>query len=276
MMVNPEAKVVLITGGRTGIGRACAEALCEAGHRVYGTSRDPSKVNTRDLGYALLRMNVDDDASVDATVTTILEEAGRLDVVVNNSAFGYGGAVEDTSIEEAKALFETNFFGVLRVCRTVLPTMRAQRRGLIVNISSIGGLMGLPYQGLYAASKFAVEGLTESLRMEVKPYGIDVVLVEPGDICTPFTANRRHTEASQTESAYREQYIKTLAKIERDEQGGASPEVVGRALLRIVESRRPRPRYVVGPFYERVAVWAKRLLPGRWFERILMWNYGIE
>lgn len=274
--MNSEAKVILVTGGRTGIGRACAEALSQAGYRVYGTSRDPSKADTQALGFELLRMDVDDAASVDAAIATILAEAGRLDVVVNNGAFGYGGAVENTSIEEAKALFETNFFGVLRVCHAVLPAMRAQRGGLIVNMSSIGGVMGLPYQGLYAASKFAVEGLSESLRLEVKRFGIDVVLLEPGDIRTPFTANRRHTTASQTESTYRDQYAKTLAKIERDEQSGASPEVVGRALLRIVGSRHPRPRYVVGPFYERLAVWAKRLLPGCWFERILMWNYGIE
>jgi NAD(P)-dependent dehydrogenase (short-subunit alcohol dehydrogenase family) len=242
------------------------------GYRVYGTSRTPP---SEDAGFTFVEMDVDDDVSVEAGVRQVLEEAGRLDIVVNNAGWGYGGAVEDTSIDEAKALFETNFFGVLRVCHAVLPTMRAQRAGLIVNVSSIGGLMGLPYQGMYSASKFAVGGLSASLRMEVRPWHIDVVDLAPGDIKTPFTANRRHTREAQRSEAYRATYAEVLAHIESDEQAGAAPEVVGRALVRIAGARVRRPLYIVGPFYEKVAVLASRILPRRVFQRLVMLNYGL-
>jgi len=271
-MNRSEGKIVLITGARSGIGRACADALVAQGHHVYGTSRTPP---SETQGFTILPMNVNDADSVEAGVQLVLEETGRLDVVVNNAGFGYGGSVEDTSVAEAQALFETNFFGPMRVCQAVLPTMRKQGSGLIVNVSSIGGLMGLPYQGLYSASKFALEGLTASLRMEVQRFGINVVLLEPGDIHTPFTANRQHTAASQTSPVYQADYAMTLSRIESDERNGASAEIVGAALARIVDLRAPRPRYLVGPFYEKLAVMASRLLPGRLFEKLLMSNYGL-
>jgi len=272
-MNERDAQVVLITGASSGIGRICAETLDAQGYRVYGTSRKPPDEVA--CGFRLLQMDINDSESVAAGVQTILDETGRIDVAVNNAGFGYGGAVEDTSIDEAKAIFEANFFGVLRVCRAVLPTMRKQRRGLIVNVSSIGGLMGLPYQGLYCATKFAVEGMSEALRMEVKPFGVHVTILEPGDIHTPFTANRRNTAASQTHETYREPYQRALAKIEADEIGGDSPEVVAKALLHIVRQRNPKPRYIVGPFYEKLAVWVKSFLPATIFEKIIMKNYNV-
>lgn len=268
-------EVVLIVGIRSAIGQACARALVDRGYRVYGTSRDPATLDLDALDLRRLPMDVTDDDAVATAVQTVLEEAGRLDVVVNNAGFGFAGAVEDTSIEEAKEQFETNFFGVLRVCRAVLPAMRAQGQGLIINVSSIGGLMGLPYQGLYSASKFAVEGLTESLRMEVRPFGIDVVLLEPGDIRTDFTQNRRDVAAATTDPTYQRQYARALAKIEADERHGAPPEVVARTLLRILDQRRPKPRYITGPLYEKLAVWLKYILPHSLFERLLMKNYGL-
>ena len=271
-MNRSERKVVLITGARSGIGRACAHALVAQGHHVFGTSRTPpSEIS----GFRFLPMDVDDVDSVEAGIQWVLEETGRLDVVVNNAGFGYGGSVEDTSVAEAQAQFETNVFGPMRVCQAVLPTMREQGSGLIVNVSSIGGLMGLPYQGLYSASKFALEGFTASLRMEVQRFVISVVLLEPGDIHTPFTANRQHTAASQTSPVYQADYATALSRIESDEENGASAEVVGAALVRIVNLRAPRPRYLVGPFYEKLAVIAGRLLPGRLFEKLLMSNYGL-
>lgn len=272
-MSQTERSTVLITGARTGIGRACAEALAQSGYRVYGTSRHPPREEAPPFKW--LPMDVDDSASVDDGIAQIVAETGGLDVVVNNAGFGYGGAIEDTSVEEAKALFETNFFGVLRVCRAVLPVMRRQGHGLIVNISSIGGVMGLPYQGMYSATKFALEGMSEALRLEVKPFGVHVVLIEPGDVRTSFTENRRHTLASQTSPVYRDLYHRVLAKIEADERGGIAPEAVARLLLRVVRRRSPAPRYVVGPFYEQLAVWAKRWLPARAFEWLLMKNYNL-
>jgi len=221
-------------------------------------------------------MDVTRDESVHQAVDFIVREAGRLDVVVNNAGFGVAGAVEDTSIEEAKAQLETNFFGVLRVCRAVLPMMRAQGEGLIVNISSLGGIIALPFQALYSASKFAVEGLTEALRMEVRPFGIRVTLVEPGDMRTEFTARRVRVAASGEGSAYRSFFERVIRVVEEDEQHGGSPEAVAILLERILRSPNPAPRYRVGPAFQRLAAVLKGVMPGRLFEWALMKYYRLS
>jgi NAD(P)-dependent dehydrogenase (short-subunit alcohol dehydrogenase family) len=272
-VVETNEKVILVTGASSGIGRACATLLAQQGHRVYGTSRTRRGAVA---DFTMLPMDVTDAATVQAAVQTLLEREGRIDVVVNNAGIGYGGAVEDTALEEAQATFETNFFGALRVCHAVLPAMRAQRNGTIINISSIGGMISLPFQGLYSASKYALEGMSEALRMEVKRFGIHVVLVEPGDTCTQFTANRRNTRGADENPIYREAYRRTLARIEADERNGAAPETVARTVLRIVASSRPKVRYVVGPFQQKLAVLLKRLIPSGLFERIIMMTYGIK
>lgn len=266
-------RTVLITGASSGIGRAAARHLATLGYRVYGTSRNEQPTEG---GVTMLPLDVTDADSVAAGIEAVLERAGRLDVVVNNAGFGYGGAVEETSLAEARETFETNFFGVLRVCRAVLPLMRAQGAGLIVNVSSIGGLMGMPFQGMYCASKYALEGLTESLRMEVRAFGIDVVLLEPGDIRTDFTARRRITAEAAVSPVYQAQFHRTLAKIEADERGGADPEVAARTLARILANRHPRARYVTGPAYQKLAVFARRVLPATLFEWLLRQNFAIQ
>ena len=272
-MEATSGKVILVTGASSGIGRACAMALARQGHCVYGTSRLP---RSADSDFTMLPMDVTDATTVQAAVQTLLEREGHIDVVVNNAGIGYGGAVEDTAIEEAQATFETNFFGALRVCHAVLPAMRAQGSGTIINISSIGGMISLPFQGLYSASKYALEAMSEALRMEVKRFGIHVVLVEPGDTSTQFTANRRSARGAEENPVYREVYRGTLARIEADERNGAAPETIARTVLRIVASPRPKVRYIVGPFYQELAVLVKRLIPSGLFERIIMMTYGIN
>ena len=272
-MLLDREKVILVTGASSGIGRACATGLAQQGHRVYGTSRAP---RSKDYNFTMLSMNVIDTASVLAAVQTLLEREGRIDVVINNAGFGYGGAVEDTAIEEAHTILETNFFGALRVCHAVLPSMRAQGSGTIINISSIGGLVSLPFQGLYSASKYALEGISEALRMEVKRFGIHVVLVEPGDTCTQFTANRRNTRNADKSPVYREAYRRTLAQIEADECNGAAPEAIARTVMRIVATPRPKVRYIVGQFHQKLAVLVKRLVPSGLFERIIMMVYHVK
>ena len=192
-------------------------------------------------------MDVRDDASVRAAVADLVAREGRIDVVVNNAGIAVAGAVEDTSIEEALEQFDVNFFGVLRVCRAVLPHMRARRSGCIVNIGSIAGLVAVPYQGLYSASKFALEGLSEALRLEVRPFGIRVVLIEPGDHRTGLTDNRRATAAARENPAYRDRYERAVARMAADERGGPAPEAVARLVRRIVELKKPRLRYTAGP-----------------------------
>lgn len=268
----PEDKVILITGASSGLGRACAHYLAQRGYRVFGTSRHQQEQPS--VPFAWVQMDVDDDASVQRGVAEVLEQAGRLDVVVNNAGFGFGGAIEDTSLAEARAQLETSFFGTLRVCQAVLPSMRAQRSGLIINVSSLGGIIALPFQGLYSAAKFAVEGLSEALRMEVRPWGIGVVLIEPADFRTEFTARRRRTAAS-TGSPYAGAFERALAVIEHDELHGSSPEIVGRLLEWIIRSRSPRLRYMVGSFTELLAGILKPYLPQRLFEWIIRSHYKV-
>ncbi len=267
-------RVVLITGASSGIGKACAERLIGEGDRVYGTSRQ-TEAESRVQGLHMLSMDVDDDESVAAGIDRIIQAEGHLDVVVNNAGFGIAGAVEDTSIEEAKALFETNLFGMMRVCRAVLPLMRKNRQGTIVNISSLGGRIGLPYQGLYSATKFAVEGLTEALRMEVRSFGIRVVLIEPGDFRTSFTDNRQYAALSQERSPYLESFRRTIKVVESDERNGSSPEEIGRLLVRILRHSSPRIRYSVGGISQRAAAVLNDVLPGRIFEWTLMKYYKV-
>lgn len=214
-------------------------------------------------------MDVREESQVRAAVNGLMKREGRLDVVVNNAGIAFAGAVEDTSIEEAREQFDVNFFGALRVCRAVLPILRRQRSGWVVNIGSIGGLVAIPYQGLYSASKFALEGLSESLRLEVRQFGVRVVLIEPGDHRTGLTGNRRGTAASESNPAYREPFGRAVRRMAADEQGGPEPEAVARLLHRIVNRSHPRLRYTVGPVPERAAVWLKRLLPYAVLERVM-------
>jgi NAD(P)-dependent dehydrogenase (short-subunit alcohol dehydrogenase family) len=220
-------------------------------------------------------MDVRDDDSIEKAVEFVLEREGRLDVLINNAGFALTGAIELTSIEEAGRQFETNFFGVHRVCRCVLPTMRRQRSGLIVNISSIGGLIALPFQGFYCASKYALEGLTESLRMEVKPYGIQVVLIEPGDFKTQISANRIIVAASTEDSDYTVRQRAAVDVITKNEQDGANPRKLAVLLGKIVVQEQVRARYLVGMYSQKMVIWIKRILPTSLFEKLIMRHYKI-
>jgi NAD(P)-dependent dehydrogenase (short-subunit alcohol dehydrogenase family) len=220
-------------------------------------------------------MDVCETASVEAAVAFILEREGRLDVLVNNAGIAHAGSIEDTSIQEGKAQLETNFFGVHRVCRSVLPVMRKQGSGLIVNIGSIGGLITIPFQGFYCASKYALVALTESLRMEVKPLGIQVSLIEPGDFKTGLTANRVFAAASQNASVYAARQDAAIGALERAEQNGADPGDLALLLEKIMDKKRVRPHYLAGMFFQKLAVWGKRMLPASVFEKLIMSYYRI-
>jgi NAD(P)-dependent dehydrogenase (short-subunit alcohol dehydrogenase family) len=274
---KPEETVVLVTGASSGIGRACATRLHHRGYTVYGTSRRRAEESppVANVPYPMIQMDVDDGVSVQAGVAHLLDEAGGVDVVINCAGFGIAGAIEETAIDEAKAQFETNLFGVLRVCQAVLPTMREQRQGRIINISSIAGIIGTPFQGLYSASKFALEGLSETLSAEVAPFRIQVVVVEPGDFQTEFTSRRRTTRGTGPGSPYHASFQRALRVIEADETGGGHPDQVARLVERIVRKRRPRLRYAVGPVAERLAAFLRPLVPGRWFARGIAAYYRI-
>ena len=263
------SRVVLITGASSGIGESCAAFLSKQGHRVYGGSRSGRTA----AGATPLVLDVTNEKSARDAVETILAREGRLDVLVNNAGFGIAGAIEETSIEEAAGQFQVNFFGVMRMCRAVLPVLRQQKAGYIVNIGSIGGLIAIPFQGLYSATKFALEGLSESLRLEVSRFGVHVVLIEPGDHRTAFTENRRATAESRGESVYRDKFDRAIQRMAADEQGGPTPELIAELVHKVIMDRSPRLRYTTGPAAQRLAVWIKRLMPYSAVEKMMRSYY---
>ena len=264
--------VVLVTGASSGFGQAIAQELRLRGHRVYGTSRNPAAAG--DCG-PLVAMDVNDDASVAASVAHVLADAGRIDAVVNNAGLGYAGALEDTTVEEARWQFETNLFGVHRVCRAVLPHMREQGAGRIVNMSSLGGLVTVPFQGMYCASKYALEAYTQALRMEVRPFGIQVAMIEPGDFATGFTAHRRMTAASTPHSPYAARCRSAVTKMASDESTTTDIGPVVRAAIDAIESDRPPLRYPVASRLQLALVGLRHVLPQRLYEKLVMDHYGV-
>jgi short-subunit dehydrogenase len=265
-------KIILITGVSSGLGKDIAALLSEAGHVVYGTSRNTI---LNPPGYQCLSMDVTNSQSVDMNIAEIIRKEGRIDVIINNAGMGLGGPIEEFSEKEAQLQMDTNFMGIFRVCKAVLPYMRKQKSGLIINISSIGGLMGLPFQGLYSASKYAIEGFSESLRYETKQFNIKVVLINPGDFSTHFTANRKTVEKFTKESAYFGQYAKSLAIIENDENNGLKPIFLARKINKIIQSKNPNTRYIVSSFEQKLAVWLKYILPEKVFFPLIGGHYGV-
>jgi len=263
--------VALVTGASSGIGASCAALLAAEGYRVYGASRSAVAVDPR---ITALRMDVTSDESVRAGCKSLLQREARIDVLVNSAGMGIAGAIEDTSPDEARQQLEVNVLGVLRVCRAILPEMRKQKSGCIVNIGSIAGLIAIPYQGMYSASKFALEGLTECLRMELKAFGVRVVLVEPGDHRTGFTNNRRFTAGTFENIAYRTACEQAVAKMAAEERAGPEPESIARLVYRIIRKRQPRLRYITGPTAQRFAAWLKRYGPNVLMERIIKGHYA--
>lgn len=268
------SKVVLITGASSGIGKACAELLVAEGHIVYGTSRKEQKSNLPNLHF--LQCDVTDKASVDKCIHTILSDQGRLDIVMNNAGAGIVGALELTTEEEFNFQMEVNFRGVFNVCAAVLPHFRKNRRGTIINMSSVGGVMGLPFQGLYSASKFAIEGYSEALRLEMHSFNVNVVLIQPGDFNTGFTSHRMVSKATSECEDYKDQFATTLKLIEDSENNGNPPIKIARLIAKIVNKEKPAFRYPIGSSVERASIFVKRIVPERFFQWILRQYYQVK
>jgi short-subunit dehydrogenase len=266
-------QVVFITGVSSGFGKRIAVLLSSKGYAVYGTTR--KEIET-DHNVTILKADVTDATSIKLAVDTVIKKEGRIDILINNAGLGISGAIEEFSVDDIKIQMGTNVVGVVNTIQAVLPVMRKQGSGTIINVSSIGGLMGLPFQGFYSASKYAIEGLSEALRMEVKQFNIKVVVIEPGDFATNFTANRKIVANGTTNSAYKEQFSKTLAIIEKDEKGGMPPEFLANKILKIIQKKNPCHRYVISSFEQKLAVCLKTVLPNEWFFNILASHYGIK
>lgn len=270
---KPTEVVALITGASSGIGKATAELLADRGYRVYGTSRKPELQENK---FTMLMMDVTEPVSIINAVSIILDREKGIDVLINNAGMGIGGAVEETEITLAQKQMNIVFWGGVQVTRFVLPIMRENKKGLIINMSSVGGKIGLPYQGFYSAAKFALEGVSEALSMEVKPFGIKVVLVEPGDMATRFTANREWAVNENIPSPYLNQLKITRECIEKDETGGKDPSMVAKKILCIIRKKNPRFRYVVSDPLEKLAPALKNVIPFRLFEKLIASHYGIK
>lgn len=268
------SKVVLVTGASSGIGRATAQLLQDRGHRVVGTSR---RAAPGEAPWTWAVLDVTDETSVAACVAGVLASHGHIDAVVNNAGLVLAGAVEDTSIEEARRSLETNLLGAMRLVQAVLPSMRARGSGTIINMGSLAGRVGMPFQATYSASKFALEGLTEALAQEVASFGITVALVAPGDTATPVVDNRVRTVASQDPaSPYAVACARIVAMYEKDERAGAPAAGVAALVAGLVEGRRRGPRYVVGPFGQRAMVAARGMVPGGVFRWGMSRYFGLR
>ena len=264
-----EKKIVLITGASSGVGQETARLLAQAGHVVFGTSRNPSK-QEQPSDIQMVPLDLRSDESVRACVDIIIKQAGRLDVLINNAGYLISGAIEETTIEQGKELFETNFFGVLRMCQAVLPIMRKQGQGQIINVSSLVGLNPVPFWGLYNASKFALEGLTESLRHELKPLNITVAMLEPSFIKTQLAPSTQFSANLLPDYELNRQWA--WARIREHEEAGMEPRVAAEAIVKIVESKTPKLRHLLGK--EVIYYRLRQLVPTAMFENATReyWN----
>jgi NAD(P)-dependent dehydrogenase (short-subunit alcohol dehydrogenase family) len=265
-------KTAFVTGASAGIGEATARALLAAGYRVFaGARRLDRMAGLAAAGATLIKLDLTDDASIVAAVNTIKNAAGRIDVLVNNAGYGSYAALEDVPLDEGRRQFEVNVFGLARLCQLVLPMMRAQKSGKIVNLTSIGGKIWEPLGAWYHATKFAVEGLSDCLRVEAAPFGVDVIVIEPGAIRTEWAGIARDGLLQMSGgSAYAElakRHARMLATADTSSLA-SPPEVVARTIVRAVTARRPKTRYATGGG-ARTILFLRKILPDRMFDRLI-------
>ena len=246
-------KVAVVTGTSSGIGFETALALARDGYYTYATMRDTTKsdkineiAKKENLKIHVLELDVDDENSAKTAIKQILDQKQRIDVLVNNAGWALWGCVEDVSVDEFKTQFETNFFSIIRLIQEVGPTMRKQNSGTIINISSVVGRIGFPASPAYISSKFALEGLSESLRFELAPFGVNVVILEPGVIKTNFMKNMQLAKKSELDTVYRDITVKVVSGVKMMAEMGTNPKVVADTIVKAITDEKPLPRYIVG------------------------------
>ena len=264
-------KTVLITGATSGIGKETALLLTSKGFLVYGTARN---VEGKNLPFRLLPMDVRNEASIKEAVQQILTEVGRIDILINNAGVGITGAVEELPAEQLHNVFATNLYGAIAVIQQVLPAMRSQGNGRIINIASIAGYMGLPFRGAYSASKGALLLMSEALRMEVKSFGIEVCTISPGDYATDIASRRYHTPVNEG-SPYAEVYEKQLRLMNEHVDSGGDPKEMADKILKVINTKHPKVHYKQGSFLQKFSIVLKRLLPSNSYEKMLMKHYQL-
>lgn len=269
--MSTPSMVILVTGASSGIGKATAQFLSKQGHTVYGTGRSLThleKVND----FTGLNLDVTNPESITNSINDIIKLSGKIDVLVNNAGLGIAGPIEETPISDINQVIETNVKGVINMVKAVAPIMRQQKSGYIINITSIGSKFSLPYRGIYCASKFAVEGISEALSMELRPFNIKVCTVAPGDVATNINNNRLHTNIENT--AY-PTYKSVVVQINNEVSHGISPMKIGKKIQHIINTKQPLLHYRVATPMQRFSVVIKRIMPGRWFEKLIMNHYNV-
>ncbi|QDO95361.1 SDR family oxidoreductase [Formosa sediminum] len=266
------SKVVLITGGSSGIGKSIGEYLTEKGFRVYGTSRSPERYTSSK--FPILKLDVKEVETISDCIQSLLDREDRIDVLINNAGVGITGPIEEIPLQEMKSHFDTNFFGPLEVIKAVLPQMRKQQSGLIINVTSIAGYMGLPYRGIYSASKGALELVTEAYRMELKSFNIKMTNVAPGDFATNIAAGRFHAPVKEN-SPYKTAYGNTLKLMDTHVDSGKDPKIMAEAIFKIINTPEPKIHYKVGEFIQKLSIVLKRVLPDKVYERMLLNHYKL-
>ena len=267
------SKVILITGGSSGIGKAIGEYLHSLNYVVYGTSRNPSAYPKSVI--TLLPMDVTQPETITAVISEIILREHKIDALVNNAGVGITGPIEETPTEEIKRAFDTNFHGPLEVIKAVLPEMRKQQGGLIINITSIAGYMGLPYRGIYSATKAALEIATEAYRMELKHFGIQMTNVAPGDFATNIASGRYHAPILE-DSPYKEKYAQTLKMMNEHVNEGENPIEMAKVIHQIIKTSNPKIHYKVGSVLQRISVFLKKILSDKRYEKMLMKHYKLK
>ena len=273
MNADQNSKVVLITGGSSGIGKSIGVYLANKGYIVYGTSRNPSRFDDFDV-FTLLQLDVADNDSIVSAVKTIEQKHGRLDVLINNAGAGITGPLEEIPEEEIIKNFTTNYFGPINVTKAVLPLMRKQSGGLIINITSIAGYMGLPFRGIYSASKAALELTTEAWRMELKSFNINMTNIAPGDFATNIAAGRYHAPVVDG-SPYEKTYGESLRLMDAHVDEGMNPDEMAKVVYRVIQTSKPKAHYKVGAFMQKFSIVLKRILPDKVYEKLLMNHYKL-
>jgi len=266
------SKVVLITGGSSGIGKSIGEYLTQKGMIVFGTSRNPQ--NYSDNKFPIIALDVTNGDTIKGCIQTVIDAEGRIDVLINNAGAGITGPVEEIPEVEIKRNFETNFFGPINVIKAVLPQMRKENSGLIINITSIAGYMGLPYRGVYSASKGALEIITETFRMELKDFNIQMTNIAPGDFATNIAAGRFHSPIKE-DSPYKEKYGSVLKAIDEDVNKGNNPIVVAEMVYKVINSKHPKIHYKAGAFMQKFSIVLKGILPDKVYEKMLINHYKL-
>jgi short-subunit dehydrogenase len=264
-------KVALVTGASSGIGKETAKLLLEKGYTVYAAARRVERMeDLQASGAKLLAMDVTNDEAMVRGIETIIGAEQRIDVLVNNAGYGSYGSLENVPLSEGRYQFDVNIFGLARLTQLVIPQMRKQRSGKIINISSIGGKIGEPHGTWYHATKFAVEGLSDSLRMELKPFGIDVVIIQPGAIVTEWSGIARENMRNVSKgTVYEEKVNKHVKLFERADTWGSQPVVIAKTILKAAEASRPKTRYASGAGAKAI-LFARRLLSDRLFDRVML------